>query len=279
MAETAAPSASGSTASAPAPSGGSPGAGSGGAPPSAPSTPSTPSTPSGAPSSAPAAPPSASDAFKQALKQARAQDAAPSTPSAPQIDPAVRDQWMKEARQKFESDFTPWVQMAGTITPEEFKVAAPYLQALVRNPLQFGHALAQHLGYQLVPIGQQPYSSHGQIQQQQPPPDDEPKPDLQTADGRLLYSDQQLAKREAWREAKLMARLQATWDQQFKPFKEAQAASQQVALLRQVENKALAEVKEAEKWEGFQQLRNHMAELMRADKRVTLHSAYQRAFC
>jgi len=180
---------------------------------------------------------------------------------------------MKEARTKFESDFAPYIQMAASVTPEDFRVAAPYLQALARDPHQFFLALAQHYGYQV--------SRPGQPQQPQTiaaPQDDEPPPDLRTADGQLLYSNTQLAKREAWREARLMQKIRADWNKEIQPFRQVQQEAASAQFMKQIESKAFALIKEAETWEGFTDLRGHIAQLMKQDKRVTLHSAYQRAY-
>jgi len=172
---------------------------------------------------------------------------------------------MKEARTKFEQDYAPWTQMASVITPQEFQSVAPFIQALARNPEQAARMLAEQFGYELTRRGEQPAQPHASS---------EPQPDLQTADGRLLYSAEQAAKREAW----LRQQMKAEWDKELKPFKDSQTQAQQAQFLKQIENKAYVQLKEAETWEGFTDLKPEIIKLMKADKRVTLHSAYQRAY-
>lgn len=99
----------------------------------------------------------------------------------------------------------------------------------------------------------------------------EPEPDLVAENGQKVYSADQLRKWQAWNQQKLTAQMTELVSplQQRLQAQDAQSSAKEWAQ---------QQLDEARTWEGFADLQASIRERMQKDKRLTLHTAYQRAY-
>lgn len=100
--------------------------------------------------------------------------------------------------------------------------------------------------------------------------DDEPQPDIPLEDGRAVYSAEQLAKRDAWRERRLMAQ----FDQKLQPFQQDREAAQRATAFAELTQRA-TQIREAyEAKPHFTEHKAEIAALMQANPEMTIGDAY-----
>lgn len=113
-------------------------------------------------------------------------------------------------------------------------------------------------------LGQQLRSMFGRMLGQmrgQQAEDAEPEPDLQTADGALVYSAQQLAKREAW----LTRQWQKQMEQQIAPFKQMHERQQKAEQFQQMQSQAQSEASSRlEHWSKQPYFAEHKPQIAKA---------------
>lgn len=115
-------------------------------------------------------------------------------------------------------------------------------------------------------LGQQVRSELGralaQMRGQRPDAEDvEPEADLQTADGQLVYSAQQLAKREAWRERQWQKQM----EQQIAPLKQMHQQVEQARTAQQMQQRAVSEAQRlVDHWSKQPHFAEHKADIAKA---------------
>lgn len=113
---------------------------------------------------------------------------------------------------------------------------------------------------------------------EQPPPQPRamPQPDLQFSDGRRAYSAEGAADLIDW----ATDNLRAEWDQMLAarlgPMESTHAAVRGAQMRAEANQVASDVISEASTWAYFEDFREEIANLMQQDKRVTVHSAYNR---
>jgi len=257
------------------------------------------STPSSTPSPSPSAP--ASAAASPPASTPASSGTAPTAPSGEldihkefpsgqipltrhqEILATTRQKQLETARADLLKELGPWNDLRSKFTPEEFGSIVQDLQEFSRSPERFLRKMASELGYQLLTPGQA-WPGHGQTpslpgQRNVPAIAEAPAPDLQFqgSDGNLypFHSTERLKERDAW----LIKRVEQEMQERLRPFVEQQQAQARTEYLGKIDSQARADVEEARaSWEGFKDLEPHMKALMTADKRVTLWSAYQKAY-
>lgn len=230
-------------------------------------------SPSAAPSSAPAAaPPSAppargsgSEPTPSAPRSAVApttRASEPSDPSGKPVEPpaerwpSILENARTKARQEAEAQFRELYGLSQGVDPVAVRA---HLSALMADPVAYHRQLTDSLTRQGL---------MGQPQQ----PAQRPAPDLRSEDGRAAYSAEALEQLLAWQQAQLDQKL----SQILAPLQQTHQTVQVERMRQQAWSSAEAEVSEAKTWDGFEELRPQIHELMAADKRVTLWSAYNR---
>lgn len=183
----------------------------------------------------------------------------------------TREKVAQETRAAFEQEHGPWLSLKSQFTPDEFRTLVPTLKDLASNPVRFMQQTAQELGYQLVPITA---PAPARPAHAAPGPIDEPQPDLQLEDGRMLYSADQQAKRDQW----LMSQIKGDLSKELQPFRAYQEQQKEQAFLGRIEQSAREKFAEVAQYEGFEELRPKIAEIMANDKRYGLEGAYLRAY-
>jgi hypothetical protein len=108
----------------------------------------------------------------------------------------------------------------------------------------------------------------------QPVPDGPPEPDLVAEDGvTRAYSAEGLAAWGAWQQRQLMTQL----DTRFGQIEGITGPLKQALAWQEALRQAAPEVEEAKTWDHFEDLRQEIHDIMKADGRATLGSAYARA--
>jgi hypothetical protein len=258
---------------------------------SAPPTPPPAPTPAASPNT-PAAPPAATPGSSD-------QTALPPTPAAadpdaellstPVVGPIPPDRHKKilertrqkvaeETRVAFEKEHGPWLQLKSQFTPDEFSTLMPTLKNLASNPMQFMHDTAREMGMQLVPIGQAQNGARPSAPPPSPAPAQEPQPDIavQLENGQIAhtYSAEQQRLRDQW----ILSQVEGRLGKELEPFREAQKQQEYQAFLGHIDGKARADFAEVSQNEAFEELKPHIAAIMKSDKRYSLEKAYNRAY-
>ena len=119
-----------------------------------------------------------------------------------------------EVSQRFQQQYAPHVELGQKFQADPVGTAVQVIRELGSHP-EFGPLITSELARMLG-------ARRGQTA---PETDQEPQADLQTADGTLVYSAEQLAKREAWARKQLMSEV----DQRLQPLqtREQQAQAQE----------------------------------------------------
>ena len=113
-------------------------------------------------------------------------------------------------------------------------------------------------------------SAARRVQGESPSDDDEPQPDIPLEDGRAVYSGDQLAKRDAWRERRLMAQ----FDQKLQPFQQDRAQAQQREQMHALHTQAADTLKRYDAKPHFTEHKADILALMEAHPEMTLGDAY-----
>jgi hypothetical protein len=154
---------------------------------------------------------------------------------------------------------------------EPIKPMLPVAQAIAQD-VQTGtldglnqllNEYAQHpiLGQQLKSMLGRMLNKARTQQQPQAQPDPEPEADLQTADGALVYSAQQLAKREQW----LTRQWQRQMEQQIAPFKQLTERVQKAEQIQQQRTEAHSRASQwLEHWSKQPHFTEHKSEIAKA---------------
>lgn len=170
---------------------------------------------------------------------------------------------LQNARKKAAAETEGRYAWAKDVQPEQYAQHREILNWLDNDPVAF---------YKFLDSQLKAHPTYAQALQPARPAaqaDPEPKPDLQLADGTFTYSRDQFNKLFEWRERQLEQRV----TQKFAPL---QDAFDKQARLSSGMAKAQAAIDEARTWQGFNENIKDIYSLMKADKRVTLESAYRR---
>ena len=246
--------------------------------------PATPDASAQTPAATPAATPGSPEPVLPPKAAAPDPDADLSTPVVGPIPPDRHKKILERTRQKvaeetrvaFEKEHGPWLSLKSQFTPDEFSTLMPTLKNLASNPLQFMHDTAREMGMQLVPIAQ---AQNGAPRQAAPAsaPSDEPQPDIavQLENGQIAhtYSAEQQARRDKW----LLGQVQGEFRKELQPFRDYQQQQEQQAFLGRIDAAARAKFSEISQYEGFNELRPKIADIMAHDKRYGLEGAYLKA--
>jgi hypothetical protein len=189
----------------------------------------------------------------------------------------TRQKVAEETRVAFEKEHGPWLQLKSQFTPDEFSTLMPTLKNLASNPLRFMHDTARELGMQLVPISQSPNGATKPAPQS-PAPAEEPQPDIavQLENGQIAhtYSADQQRRRDQW----LLSQVEGRLGKELQPFRDQQQQHEQQAFLGRIDTAARTKFQEVAQYEGFDELKPQIAQIMANDKRYGLESAYLRAY-
>lgn len=96
------------------------------------------------------------------------------------------------------------------------------------------------------------------------------------SDGRRAYSEAAQAELMEWQREQLTAQFNRELDERFGPLQETHEHVQQEVMRNEARQVAQATLDECQHWHRFGEFRNKIAEMMIADKRVTVFSAYNR---
>lgn len=239
------------------------------------------------PAAPPAATPGSVDPRTPPIAAAPDPDADLSTPVVGPIPPdrhkkileRTREKVAQETRAAFEQEHGDWLKLKTQFTPEEFSTIIPTLKNISHNPMQFMHDVARDMGMQLVPLGQpgqngaqRPTSPPGQPQAQ------EPQPDIAVTldNGQIAhtYSAEQLQQWKQW----VLGQVKGDLSKELQPFRDYQQQQEYQAFMGTIEQRAQSDFEDVAKNEAFDELRPHIAAIMRSDKRYTLDKAYNRAY-
>lgn len=112
----------------------------------------------------------------------------------------------------------------------------------------------------------------------EPPPQRRPlpQPDLLFADGRRAFSAEAAAELADWVAEGLRAEFAQVLDERLGPLQETDRALRADQIRLRAHETAAAVIGEASTWAYFDEFREQIADMMAADKRVTVHSAYNR---
>jgi hypothetical protein len=174
----------------------------------------------------------------------------------------TRNEASAEARKKTLEEYG-----IGGLSAEEVRTGVNMLQSLKRGGIGFLDYLRNQIDPQAtaVPAPAAP----------KPPEDPEPEPDIPLADGRFVYSSEQLRARDQWRERQLLKQV----DERYGPLKDAH---EHQALTTRRRTEAGNMVATAERWPLFKELRPHVRELIQAHRGpltpTILHDAYITAY-
>lgn len=178
----------------------------------------------------------------------------------------------------FEKEHGPWLQLKSQFTPDEFSTLMPTLKNLASNPMQFMHDTAREMGMQLVPIAQTQNGARPSAPSPSQAPAQEPEPDIavQLENGQIAhtYSAEQQRLRDQW----ILSQVEGRLGKELEPFREAQKQQEYQAFLGHIDGKARADFAEVSQNEAFEELKPHIAAIMKSDKRYSLEKAYNRAY-
>jgi hypothetical protein len=109
-------------------------------------------------------------------------------------------------------------------------------------------------------------------------PAEEPQPDIQVQleNGQiaLTYSADQQRRRDEW----FLSQVDGRLGKELQPFRDYQQQQEHQAFLGQIDSRARADFADVAQNEAFDELRPHIAAIMKSDKRYTLEKAYNRAY-
>ncbi len=103
-----------------------------------------------------------------------------------------------------------------------------------------------------------------------------PQPDLVFNDGRRAYSEEAQADLLEWQSEQLTAQFNRALEERLGPMQETHEIVQAEAVRNEAHAVAAATLEEASTWHRFGEFKKQIAELMVADRRVTVFSAYNR---
>ena len=242
-------------------------------PPASPAKPS-PSTPAAAPVTLPGAPAVPAGTAGQAPKPRST--GAPTTeasgPSASAETPSgepPRERWdaiLENARSKAAAEARQAFAQALGVAPDvEPNRLAPHIQALLRDPVAYYQALGTSL------------ARAGALRAEpEHPAIEPPRPDVRAEDGTMVYSAQAMEQLLNYQALQLRDYFEQKMTGELQPLQEMHAQVQQHQMRVQAHEAASADLSEAEQWADFQKYRPQIAEMMAADRRVTLWSAYNK---
>ena len=139
-----------------------------------------------------------------------------------------------------------------TVQPKDVSTAVSLYGWLQKDPRGFMRMVQSQLGEDTTAPAAAPAPK--------PAEDPEPEPDVPLADGRFVYSAEQLRARDQWRERKLMAQ----FDEKYGPIRDAHELNQ-LTTARKAEAQSLVS-QAAERWPRFAQLKPHIKSIIAAHK-------------
>jgi hypothetical protein len=155
------------------------------------------------------------------------------------------------------------------IDPDSWRERLAAFEAAERDPLAFHRAFEQMLRSDSR-YAHQFTQQVAQAKEQTQTEDVEPAPDILLEDGRLTYSNKQLAAYHDWRERKLIRKFEGDYG----PLKQRHEIVQRN---EQIHREAASQLHVARKeWEGFSEYESEIADILEKDGRATLQSAYNR---
>jgi hypothetical protein len=177
----------------------------------------------------------------------------------------TRNEASAEARQKTLEEYG-----IGGLSAEEVRTGVSMLQSLKRGGIGFLDYLRNQIDPQAAAA-----TATASAAAPKPPEDPEPEPDIPLADGRFVYSAEQLRARDQWRERQLLKQV----DERYGPIRDAH---EQQTLTTRRRAEAGNMVATAERWPLFNDLRPHIRELIKAHQGpltpTSLHDAYITAY-
>jgi chromosome segregation ATPase len=182
------------------------------------------------------------------------------SPGEPPTDkwPTILENARKKASEEATRDFYARYGLSPDFDPNAVRAHLAMLQS---DPVTLYRTLEQQL------------QSRGMLnrpQESQAPT--RPDPDLISEDGKKAYSAEAMERLLEWQQRQLLAQLQPV----LAPLQQTQQELQQQHMRQTAFQAASDELAEARTWDSFDDLKPQILELMQADRRVTLWSAYNR---
>jgi len=181
-----------------------------------------------------------------------------------------------KAREEYEAEWKPY-EWAKQVDQEQFLellgivqrsrtdpvgYVQEYIQSLQAHPIH-GAALRSLAGRALA-------AARGQQGQAQ---DQEPQPDIPLEDGRYLYSAEQQARRDAWREQRLLAQLEQKYAPAFKSVEQMQAREAEAQQMRAADTFAGSLYGNLAKMQGFEENKAEIAAFVKNHPFTSDHPA------
>jgi hypothetical protein len=135
-----------------------------------------------------------------------------------------------------------------TTQPKDVSTAVSLFGWLQKDPRGFVRMVQSQLGEDATAPAAQPAAK--------PAEDLEPEPDVPLADGRFVYSAEQLRARDLWRERKLMAQ----FDEKYGPIRDEHELNKLTATRRAEASTLVAQA--TEQWPRFAQLKPHIKKII-----------------
>lgn len=173
---------------------------------------------------------------------------------------AILDKAREETRQAAER--FKWAEGLTETQYQAIKRKADLVDGSLRDPIAFHRQLGAWL---------RNHPQYGPRVQATEGTDPEPEPDLVAENGQKVYSADQLRKWQAWNHQKLTAQM----TELVSPL---QQRLQQQDSQAQAQTWAQSQLAEARTWPAFNDLQASIRKRMQADGRLSLHTAYQRAY-
>lgn len=139
-----------------------------------------------------------------------------------------------------------------TTQPKDVSTAVSLYGWLQKDPRGFVRMVQSQLGEDATAPAAQPAPT--------PVEDVEPEPDVPLADGRFVYSAEQLRARDLWRERKLMAQ----FDEKYGPIRDEHELNKLTATRRAEAQSLVSQA--AEQWPRFAQLKPHIKQIIAAHR-------------
>jgi hypothetical protein len=181
-----------------------------------------------------------------------------------------------KAREEFDAEWKPY-EWAKQVDQQKFNEMVDWYQRANADPVVFAQELIQNLqahpthGPALRSLaGRALAAARGQQGQQQ---DQEPQPDIPLEDGRFLYSAEQQARRDAWREQRLLAQFEQKFAPAFKSVEQMQAREAEAQQMRAADSFAGSLYGNLTKMQGFEENKAEIAAFVKNHKFTSDHPA------
>ncbi|HUX00274.1 MAG TPA: hypothetical protein VMY35_04775 [Phycisphaerae bacterium] len=183
---------------------------------------------------------------------------------------------LEHTRKKLAEEWEPYA-WAKTIERQQLEQAIEWSNKVKSDPKGYWAALTQEMldnpeyGTQLrSELARALGSAKGKPDKADPEPD----PDLQTEDGRAVYSADQARKLLEWRERQMAQRFESVLGERLKPFEARRQQEEAADRLRQAEADANQVYQRVSQYHGFKEHEKTIADLMVKDGSLSVDQAY-----